>query len=74
MDYAIDQEYLEGLNNLRNLLTENETNCDKLKRDFYDCEESSDEQFEKYLRNCNDTLLKANNVLKKSSVALKVYW
>ena len=72
MEHTIDQEYLDGLNNLRTILTEKEVDHDSLKREFYQCTENDENLYEQYLRSCNDVLLKANNLLKKSNVPLHV--
>ena len=71
-EYTIDQEYLDGLNNLRNILTDTEVDNDKLKREFYQCDETNEDLYEKYLKQCNETFLRANTTLKKANVALQV--
>ena len=72
MEYTIDQEYIEGLNNLRNMVRDIEVENDKVKREFYMCEESQESLYEDYLKSLNDCLLRANTCLKKESIPLQV--
>lgn len=68
---GVQKAYLEGLDNLRKIITDIECNVDKVKREFYQCEENNDDLYEQYLKDLNEKLLYCNTKLRKHDVKLQ---
>ena len=66
------QDYLQGLDHLRTQISSMELEVDKVKREFYNCDTNIDDQYEAYLKACNDKLLYCNNKLRKAHKKLDV--
>ena len=66
------KDYLEGLDNLREMVTAVECDLDKARLEFYVCTENDEDKYEEYVKTCNDKFLYCNNQLRKNGVGLDV--
>lgn len=69
---GMQKDYLEGLDNLRRIVTNFELEVDKAKLEFYDCEDNVEDSYEEYLKGCNERLLYCNTQLRKNDEQLEV--
>ncbi|XP_053398697.1 golgin subfamily B member 1-like isoform X2 [Mercenaria mercenaria] len=69
---GLQRAYLEGIEFMRLKIKETEEELTQIKLGFYQCEEADDENYEKYLVQCNEQFLQANNDLRRKNVKLKV--
>lgn len=57
---------------MRSMVTETERDLDNLNFSFYQCSETDEDKYEKYLKQCDNWLLQANNHLRRKEVTLEV--
>ncbi|KAK2170345.1 hypothetical protein LSH36_3g16009 [Paralvinella palmiformis] len=69
---GIQKDYLQGLDNLRKLVTNIELDVLRLRKKFCGSATGDDDRYEEYLKTCNDKLLYCNNQLRKNHVKLEV--
>ena len=69
---GVQNDYIKGLDNLRQLVTNIALDVDKLKREFCESETNDDDKYEEYIKTCNDKFLYCNNQLRKNHVKLQV--
>ena len=72
MRAGLQRAYLDGLEFIRNKISETEADVARCKLDFYACAEESEEKYEDYLKKCNENFLIANNELRRKNIKLEV--
>ena len=70
--FTLQEEYIKGLNYLRELINNVEIELEKEKREFYCCEENNEENYEYYLKECNEDLIYCIMKLRKYDIDLQV--
>ncbi|KAL4230740.1 hypothetical protein ACF0H5_011115 [Mactra antiquata] len=69
---GLQRAYLEGIEYMKLKVKETEEELTQIKLGYYQCKEPDDDNYEKYLKQCNDQFLLANNELRRKNVKLKV--
>ncbi|KAK3100352.1 hypothetical protein FSP39_018580 [Pinctada imbricata] len=72
MRAGLQRAYLDGLEFIRNKISETEAEVQKCKHSFYGCAEDAEDKFVDYLKRCNENFLVANNELRRKNIKLEV--
>lgn len=72
MRAGLQRAYLDGLEFIRNKISDTETEVTKTRLSFYSCNETDEDSFLQYLKECNDHFLMANNELRRKNIKLEV--
>ncbi|XP_061183579.1 calponin homology domain-containing protein DDB_G0272472-like isoform X1 [Saccostrea echinata] len=72
MRAGLQRAYLDGLEFIRNKISDAENDVSKTRLSFYGCNEADEDSYLQYLKECNDHFLTANNELRRKNIKLEV--